>query len=75
MQSKLSSALEAVTNVLVGIGMAFCAQLVFFPVFGISVPLSTHASLTLMFTGVSLIRSYILRRIFNRADMKVAKVC
>ena len=73
MQSKLSSALEAVTNVAVGIGLAFAAQVMFFPVFGIVVPMSTHAALTGMFTVVSLLRSYILRRIFNR--MKVAKVC
>ena len=66
MQSRTQSAIEAVANVVVGIGLALTAQLVFFPVFGIFVPMSTHAALTGMFTIVSLLRTYLLRRAFNR---------
>ena len=65
MQSRLGSGVEAITNVLVGFGLALAAQLVLFPLAGITVPLGTHLGLCAMFTVLSLARSYLLRRVFN----------
>ncbi len=66
MQSRLGSGVESVTNVLVGFGLALAAQLVLFPFVGITVPVSTHLGLSAVFTVLSLVRSYVLRRVFNQ---------
>jgi hypothetical protein len=66
MQSKTHSLIESVTNIAVGYGVALGAQLVVFPLFGLSVPVRDNILIGLVFTGVSLVRSYVLRRIFNR---------
>lgn len=65
-QSRCASALECVINVLVGYVIALAAQMVIFPIFGIYVSHAEHAAIGAMFTIVSLVRSYALRRLFNR---------
>ena len=65
MQSRLGSATESVINVLVGFGLALTAQMVLFPLAGVQIPLSTHLGLSAVFTVLSLVRSYTLRRLFN----------
>jgi hypothetical protein len=66
MQSRRNSALEAVANVLIGYAVAIAAQMAIFPLFGICVPPSEHLAIGGLFTVVSLVRSYVLRRVFNR---------
>lgn len=63
-QSRTMSAIEAAANVLVGYCVAVAAQIVVFPIFGLSVSLSQNFGIGLIFTVVSLVRSYLLRRIF-----------
>lgn len=46
--------------------VAFLTQIIVFPRFGIHVDTEAHVSITLIFTVVSLVRSYVLRRLFNR---------
>lgn len=58
-QSRLMSIVESLTNVIVGIGVAYLTQVIVFPWFDI------HADAYLDH-AVSLLRSYILRRTFNR---------
>jgi hypothetical protein len=65
-QSRTLSVIEAVTNVVVGYTVAVAAQLVFFPAIGISVALADNLRLGALFTGLSLLRSYALRRLFAR---------
>jgi membrane protein implicated in regulation of membrane protease activity len=65
-QSKGASLIEALTNIMVGVVIAFLSQLVIFGWYGISVSHWQNAQMTGFFTIVSLIRSYVLRRIFNR---------
>lgn len=65
-QSRRLSALEAVANVAAGVGVAYGTQLFAFPLFDIHVGHGTHAALTGIFTVASLVRSYALRRVFNR---------
>lgn len=64
-QPRAHSAIEAVANVLIGYGVAVVAQLLIFPLFGIHVAMSANLMIGVVFTGVSLCRSYILRRVFN----------
>lgn len=65
-QSRLMSVAESVTNVAVGYGVAVGTQLAVFPLFGIEASLSDNLAIGAVFTIVSLVRSYALRRLFNR---------
>lgn len=64
-QSRLESLIEAGMNVAIGYGVALLSQLAIFPMFGIYVPFSTNLWIGAWFTGISLARSYIIRRWFN----------
>lgn len=64
-QSRLSSFIEALTNVAIGYGVALLSQLAVFPLFGIHIPLSSNLWIGAWFTVISLVRSYIVRRWFN----------
>ncbi len=66
-QSRRMSLLEAVTSTAIGLLVAYVTQLVAFPLFGIhGTSTGVHVGLTLVFTGVSLVRGYCVRRLFNR---------
>ncbi len=65
MQSRWMSFVEAVTNIVVGYGLAVLTQIIVFPFFGLQVSLPESFLLGLIFTIISLIRSYALRRMFN----------
>jgi hypothetical protein len=67
MQLKRHSLLESVVNVSVGYFVALASQLAVFPIFGIKVTLRENLVIGLFFTVISIARSYVLRRIFNRA--------
>ena len=64
-QSRTMSLLEAVTNVLIGYGVAVATQMLVFPLFGLHVTLQENLLIGLIFTAVSLVRSYLLRRAFE----------
>jgi hypothetical protein len=65
MQTKLQSLFEALANVALGYGIALSTQLLVFPLFGIQIPLRSNVAIGIIFTLVSLARSYELRRLFN----------
>ena len=65
-QSKRGSLIEAVTNTVVGYGLAVATQFAVFPVFVRRVGVVEDLGLGLIFAAVSLIRGYALRRLFNR---------
>ena len=65
-QSRAMSLVEATTNVVVGYALAIATQMVVFPWFGIETGLAEHLTIGLAFVGVSLVRSYLLRRLFER---------
>ena len=64
-QSRLMSFVEAVANVAVGYGVAVVTQILIFPVFGLHTTLAENLSMGGIFTGVSIIRSFLLRRAFE----------
>ena len=66
MQSRRHSVIEAIANVAIGYGINFIANLVVLPLFGLAVSARDAAGIGLVFTGISLARSYVLRRAFNR---------
>ncbi|WP_082844491.1 hypothetical protein [Ralstonia mannitolilytica] len=65
-QSRAGSLLESLTNVAIGYAVALLSQVVIFPLYDIHVPMSTNIAIGLWFTAVSITRSYVLRRWFNR---------
>ncbi|EME69911.1 hypothetical protein H261_10919 [Paramagnetospirillum caucaseum] len=65
-QSHRMSMVEAVANVVIGYGIAVATQVVVFPIFGIHITLADDLAIGLVFLLVSLIRSYMLRRVFER---------
>jgi len=65
-QSRRGSMIESAANIAIGYGVAVAAQVVIFPMFGINVPLGDNLLIGGLFTIVSLVRSYCLRRLFNK---------
>ena len=66
MQTRTGSAIEAFANICVGFSINFCCNMLFLPLFGFNVTGSQAFGIGLLFTGVSLVRQYVLRRVFNR---------
>ena len=66
MQSRRQSLIEAITNVVVGYALAVITQIVVFPWFGLQVPLRDNLAIGAIFVIISLVRSYALRRLFER---------
>lgn len=72
-QSRLFSLVEAWTNTIVGLMLGFACNVLFLPLFGATLPISSNFRLSLIFTVLSVIRSYALRRVFNRLHTSAHK--
>ena len=66
MQSKTHSMIESIINVSVGYFVALISQIIIFPLFGIHATIKDNILIGIWFTIISILRSYILRRIFTR---------
>ena len=65
-QSQLGSFIEAWANIIIGFAINFTANLIILPMFGFSNLTARVAfEIGLVFTVISLVRSYVLRRVFN----------
>lgn len=64
-QSRLMSMVESLANVLVGYGVAVITQMMVFPLFGLALTVTENLLIGLIFTAVSIVRSYALRRGFE----------
>lgn len=69
MQSRIMSLIETIANVASGMVVSFVVGLWLYPLYGFQASASQTASLTLVFTGVSILRAYAWRRVFNRVQM------
>ena len=67
MQSKRWSLIEAVTNTGVGWCINYLANLLVLNALGLHVSPGKALSISVIFTLISVVRSYTLRRIFNRS--------
>jgi|TARA_B100000959_G_scaffold243987_1_gene267622 hypothetical protein len=63
---------ESLTNVAVGYGVAVSAQIMVFPLFGLDVALVDNLAIGAIFTGISIVRSFALRRVFE--EIRVRKI-
>ena len=66
MQTRFQSFVESCTNVAIGYGVAVLSQLVLFPLFGYKVSFKDSLLMGVWFTGISIVRSYCVRRMFNK---------
>jgi hypothetical protein len=64
-QTKWGSFIEAWANIAVGFSINWCANLLVLPMFGFHVSGGQAFRIGLIFTAISLARSYVLRRWFN----------
>jgi hypothetical protein len=69
-QSKADSMKEAMTNIAVGYSINCVANLCILPLFGYVVTLSDSLLIGVAFTGVSLVRQYVIRRWFNKKQVE-----
>ena len=71
-QTKLGSFYEACINVFIGFGINYCANLLILPIFGFHITLIENFFMGLLYTIISVIRSYIVRRWFDDRIHKTA---
>lgn len=65
MQSRKMSLVEAIVSNVASFLISTAVQWLTFPWFGIHVSVLTNMVIVLMFMGLSVIRTYFIRRIFN----------
>lgn len=66
MQSRSLSAVEAITSTAIGFGVSLALTFTVLPAFGYHVTASHAWGITAIYTAVSILRSYAVRRLFNR---------
>lgn len=71
-QTRLGSFIEAWINVAIGFSINFAANLLIFPLFGMHISLSNNFLMGLIYTAISVARSYVIRRWFNSMLHKAA---
>ena len=68
MQTKKQSFIESLTSTTIGIIIGIVLNVTILPIFGYPVSLSDSLWISVIFTAVSVIRSYAVRRIFNSKE-------
>jgi hypothetical protein len=68
MQTRKQSLKEVVCSVVIGYLVGLIANLLVLPLFGYNVNVLDGMGIAVIFSAISIARSYIVRRIFNRID-------
>ena len=76
-QNRLGSLIEVCINIAIGFAINWIANIYILPLYGFNITGGQAFSLGLLFTAISVVRSYIIRRWFNSllhsAAQRVAK--
>jgi putative flippase GtrA len=72
-QRRLVSLVEALSNTALGFGISVYAGALVYPLFGVHFALHELTAITAIFTVVSIIRGYIVRRVFVWLHIKGEK--
>lgn len=72
-QSRIGSLIEALVNIAIGFGINLVANLIVLPRFGYQVTVSDAFGIGVVFTAISIVRSYVIRRWFNARLHAVAQ--
>lgn len=67
-QTRLGSFIEACVNTVIGFVINFVANLAILPMFGFPIKPLAAFHMGLVFTAISVARSYGIRRLFNKTD-------
>lgn len=65
-QTRTQSLIEASLNIAIGFAINLVANLLVLPIFGLHPTIGDAFGMGLIFTVISIVRSYVLRRVFNR---------
>jgi hypothetical protein len=71
-QTKLGSFIEACINILIGFSINYVMNLLILPLFGFYISLTDNLLMGLLYTIVSVARSYVVRRWFEARIHKAA---
>ena len=66
MQSRLASLIESLTNVAIGMVVSFFGQIVVSHWYNLPLNVTQNMQIVLFFTVLSVLRSFVVRRWFNR---------
>ena len=72
-QSRRMSVVESLANVAVGYAIAVLTQIAVFPIFGLRVSLADNLIIGMVFTIVSIARSFALRRVFEEVRVRAER--
>jgi hypothetical protein len=70
MQSRTMSLVEVTANLVVGFVLALLTQIAVFPLFGLVVSAADNLLIGTIFTAVSIVRSFTLRRVFEEVRVR-----
>ena len=65
-QSPKKSLIESITQTVIGLGTSILIQVILYPLMGIPVSIGQNIIITLVFFVVSILRGFIVRRIFEK---------
>jgi hypothetical protein len=66
MQTKKQSFVEALSNTFIGFSISYLSTFLIFPLMGFNSSYKQNLIITIYFTIVSILRSYAVRRFFNK---------
>jgi hypothetical protein len=69
MQSKNKSLIETITQTVSGLIVSFLIQIVIYPALNIPVTIDQNIIITFVFVIASIIRGYLIRRLFNKSAL------
>lgn len=72
-QSRISSFVESLANVFIGLAINLLANALILPFIGFHISLSQNLFIGLLYTAISVARSYVLRRFFNAMLHRAAR--
>jgi hypothetical protein len=72
-QTRKGSFIEAIINVIIGFSINFVANLLILPLIGFQITVGQNLFIGLLYTIISIARSYCIRRWFNYYIVKAAR--
>lgn len=70
-QSRRMSAVEAIAGTAIGFAVAVLANVIILPLFGLTPNFGESTAIALVFTAISLLRGYLVRRLFNLVEERL----
>lgn len=72
-QTRAMSLFESVANVVVGFVVAVLSQIALFPMFGLQTTTTENLQIGAIFTLISIVRSFALRRVFEAIRVRAVR--